>query len=240
MSEKSTSLAVIPKNSEEAIVIADGSHPVEGRCNARRVSGVGYCMKLPVIGRTRCFKHGGGTPIGAASPQFKHGRRSKYLPGNVAALYQSALDNPELMSLRDEIALIDTWINQRIERTAWGETRDRWETVIASTREINKAVASGDPSMLASAVEALTKVANAQSQSEHMMDDVVELIERRRRLVDSQAKMESSLQQNITAERAVLLVAALSDIVCQHVSDQETRRRVAQDLRALTMGQSSR
>jgi hypothetical protein len=235
----STALVVTDSPSSKATV-ADGTYPVEGRCNARRSSGIGYCMKLPVAGRTRCFKHGGGTPIGPASPQFKHGRRSKYLPGNVAALYQTALDNPELMSLRDEIALVDMWINTRIERTSWGETRDRWEIVISCAREINKAVASGDPGLLASAVESLTKVANAQDQSERMMDDVVELIERRRRLVDSQAKMEASLQQNITAERAILLVAALSDIVCQHVSDQETRRRIAQDLRALTMGQPSR
>lgn len=230
------SKALVEVKKSPSPVTADGSQPVPGRCNARRSNGQGYCMKLPAAGRTRCYKHGGATPIGPASPQFKHGRRSKYLPGNVAALYEEALQNPQLMSLRDEIALLDMAINQNLEAVTWGESRERWETVISSALTINRAIASGDANLLAAAVNDLTRVANNQSQSDTAINDVVNFVEQRRRLVETQTKLEAVLNQNITAERAVLFAAAIADIVTRHVTDPEIRQRIAQDIRALTMG----
>jgi len=47
-------------------------------CGAKTRSGK-PCAKPPCAGRTRCRLHGGATPVGMASPHYKHGRKSKYM-----------------------------------------------------------------------------------------------------------------------------------------------------------------
>jgi len=48
-----------------------------GLCGARLREG-GSCIELPVEGRSRCFRHGGATPVGRRSPHFRSGRYSRY------------------------------------------------------------------------------------------------------------------------------------------------------------------
>jgi hypothetical protein len=81
----------------------------EGRavCGAKLKNGNGHCRRVPNTGRSRCHVHGGATPRGLSSPHFKHGRYSTALPERLAATYEAALRDPELLDLRDEIALID-------------------------------------------------------------------------------------------------------------------------------------
>ena len=64
------------------------------------------CQRPPVAGRERCRLHGGATPIGAASPHFRTGRHSKYLPARLAGRYAEALADEKLLELRDDVALI--------------------------------------------------------------------------------------------------------------------------------------
>lgn len=64
----------------------------------------------------RCRIHGGTTPVGMALPQYKHGRYSKYLPSGLAQKYNDALLDTELVTLRDDIALVDSKIQERMEQ----------------------------------------------------------------------------------------------------------------------------
>jgi hypothetical protein len=84
-------------------------------------------------GRGVCLAHGGKTPRGAASPHFKTGRYSRSLPGHLVALYEQALNDPTLLSLRDEIALIDTMIGETLsqltEDMPWEKEREIFEQI---------------------------------------------------------------------------------------------------------------
>jgi hypothetical protein len=68
------------------------------------------CGARAVTGRNVCYHHGGRTPRGTASPHFQHGRYSRDLPTRVAARYEEAKADTELVSLRQEIALVDVRI----------------------------------------------------------------------------------------------------------------------------------
>lgn len=47
------------------------------RCGAKTRKGT-PCQRPPMAGMARCRLHGGATPIGMASPHYKHGRRSRF------------------------------------------------------------------------------------------------------------------------------------------------------------------
>jgi hypothetical protein len=69
----------------------------------------------------KCYRHGGATPAGIASPHFKTGKDSKYLkhlPASFAPHFN--VDNPHLIALIDELALVDAGMIELLER---GKTR---------------------------------------------------------------------------------------------------------------------
>src|SRR3954470_5731126 len=76
------------------------------RCGARTRKGAGPCRQPGMAPSGRCRMHGGKTPRGLASPLTKSGRYSRDLPTRVAARYENALADPELLSVRDDIALL--------------------------------------------------------------------------------------------------------------------------------------
>ena len=55
----------------------------------------------------RCRIHGGLSPKGTASARWKHGRYSRYLPKGIADAYKRAEAGPELLSLREDVAVLD-------------------------------------------------------------------------------------------------------------------------------------
>ena len=65
------------------------------------------CRAKVMLGRTTCYHHGGKSLVGPAVNTYRSGRHSRYLPVRMAAKYQEAEHDPELLSLRDEIALVD-------------------------------------------------------------------------------------------------------------------------------------
>jgi hypothetical protein len=92
------------------------------RCGAQTRTGV--ACRLASMPNGRCRMHGGATPRGAASPHFKHGRYSTAF-GGLAARVTTALDDPDRLTLRHEIALVDARLAELTEAPmdalAWGE-----------------------------------------------------------------------------------------------------------------------
>jgi hypothetical protein len=116
------------------------------QCTARSKRSGEQCRKHAMRGRTVCLAHGGKTPRGAASPHFRTGRYSRSLPGHLVAAYERALHDPMLLSLRDEVALIDTMIAETLSELTddmpWAKTRKIFHRVIRLTDQRRKLVES--------------------------------------------------------------------------------------------------
>lgn len=78
-----------------------------GVCGAKLRGRAETCRKAPLAGRTRCRLHGGASLIGVESRTYRHGRYSKALPPDMATRYRASRRDPALLTLRDEIALLD-------------------------------------------------------------------------------------------------------------------------------------
>lgn len=75
-------------------------------CGATRARGRGVCQSTALYPNGRCKVHGGPSPAGIASPSFKTGKHSRYLP-NLPADWASRYNtqDPELVTLHHELAL---------------------------------------------------------------------------------------------------------------------------------------
>ena len=80
------------------------------QCKAKSKRSGQQCQKDAVVGRRHCHMHGGKSPVGPASPAYRTGKYSKYMPRALKSKYEWALRDTHLNSLRDELAVLQTLI----------------------------------------------------------------------------------------------------------------------------------
>lgn len=195
---------------------------------AAKTKGSGQPCKLAALSSGRCRFHGGMSLKGIASPAFKHGLRSKYMPANLGARFRAAAADPELLRLDGDVALLEARLLELLERVgvggssgeAWGRLRGLWDEFRSLKPDevdrarlvmgsIGEAIASGTS-------DAATWAA------------IRELVEDRRRVIDSIRKHEVQAQEALTLDQAMLLFAALSQAVKQNVQDRVALRRISE------------
>lgn len=112
------------------------AQPHARRCTAKSKRSGGRCKNPPVRGRTVCRMHGGASPVGAASPQYKGAGRFKYLPVAMAERYRAAKADPELLALRKDLALLEVRLSTLLERVTETGPADVDAATWAEIREL--------------------------------------------------------------------------------------------------------
>jgi hypothetical protein len=161
------------------------------------------------------------------------GRRSKYLPNRLLGQYRALLADPELVAVRDDVALIDSRSNDLLRRVDLGESGQLWRRLRATHVAFMAAQRVGDVDAAADALAELGGLIDAGADDVEVWADIVDAIEIRRRLVDTEARRQRDLDGMITVDLAMSLVAAVGEIVNAKVTDQDVRREIARDVYAL-------
>lgn len=105
-------------------------------CGAQTRAGT-PCKKPPLKGRSRCRLHGGLTPVGADSPHFIHGLRSKHMGSALSDVMTSLEEKPthEMLAVDSEIRIL-TALEIACDR--FEHAADDLETMDVSTRIIER------------------------------------------------------------------------------------------------------
>lgn len=188
------------------------------------------CQNAPMA-NGRCRMHGGASLSGAASPRFKTGKFSRYLPERLQERYQEAQQDPELLELRDEIALADTRLLDLLDRVDSGESGAIWRKLQKQWAEYRKVEGTDEATDILMEIGVTISEGAADYAA---WDEVNKQLTQRQKLTESQRKRESELQQVITAEKAMVLIAQLTEIIRRHVTDPATRSAIATELVQLT------
>lgn len=69
-------------------------------CGAKLRNKEEYCRNKAIMVNGRCRNHGGLTPKGIASPNYKHGRYSRHLPNHLRDQYYETHNDPEITKLK--------------------------------------------------------------------------------------------------------------------------------------------
>jgi hypothetical protein len=202
-------------------------------CGARTKHDGTPCERSPVRGRTRCRLHGGKTLVGTASPTYRNGRYSTYVPERLRARYEQAEGDVELLSLRSEVALIDARLIDLLTRVDTGESGQLWAHLKKAHEEFKLYRLAGDVPRMTTALAKVEAVIERVGQDHTAWAEIGALIEQRRKLTESEAKRLITLQQMLTTEDAMALAYRLVDIVTRHVTDKHVLRDIVVDLTAL-------
>ena len=193
----------------------------------------GYqCGNKPLGDKAVCGLHGGKSLGGLASPVFKHGRYSKYVPSNLLEKYNQAADDPDLLSLRDEIRIVDARIMEELELLSDNESHQDWQTLGTTWDRLVNAQNSGNTdraNQLLQDVHRLIQEGRHAPPRRELWANYDDLVETRRKLVTTEARRLAEMNQLITAERAMTLVYAVVGIVRDNIQKYINEKQVADD-----------
>lgn len=191
-------------------------------CGAKTKSG-GTC-KQPAKANGRCRYHFGNMPVGPAHPRYKHGRYSKIkMPEGLKQRYYAAMSDPEYLSMRSELAILDGMLSERLETMEEGGAGDLWKSARKTYALLDSAITSADLPGIRSAMFDLKDIINAGASEHAARTELRDLIKERKQLTESITKQMVSMRQVVTVEQSMALVARLIDMIESGVSDRKER-----------------
>ena len=200
-------------------------------CGAKTRQG-GVC-KQPALPNGRCHYHGGKSLAGLASPTYQTGRYSKVLPARLAGRYAEAQADAALLELRGDIALTDARLADLLGRVDTGESGALWSRLMQARTDLLLYRRAGDTVKTAEALNALLDLVGQGHADYRAWAEVGQVVEQRRRLVESERKRLVEMQQTLTVEKAMLLIGAIGGIIKAHVQDRHVLSAISNDIQAL-------
>lgn len=205
------------------------------QCTAKSKRSQERCRRPACVGRNVCHIHGGKTLQGIASGTYKTGKRSKFLPLHLAADYQRALDDPDLHSIADEIALSDARLCELLRRIETNDLGSAWGHLDTAYQQFTACRSAGDVAGMGKALTAMeTQI--GRGKDDYLLwreiSDQVKLLstlrlQEHRRLVD--------LESMMSAQQAGLLFGLIQQAVHKAVTthaDADTARRILAAIQA--------
>lgn len=213
-------------------------------CNARTKSGTGYCEHpagwgTDHLGEGRCKLHGGASLAGRDHPMYKHGRRSATLPTRLLADFHQAMNDPALLSLREDIATIDARIIDLQKRLDTGEAGNLWRLArtamsrFKSARESSTMEAETKRHIMAEALDELDRLIVKGTSDYRAWDEIAKAMNDRRRMIDSEHKRAVAMGQMMSADAVLTLVDSINKVINDVVSDPTIRAKVAVGIMSL-------
>lgn len=203
------------------------------QCTAKsKQSGV-QCKKDAVAGCSVCHIHGGKSLAGIASPTYKDGRYSRYMPTRMRGRYEEAQRDPALLELREEIALLDARLVDLLSRVDTGESGALWRALMTARMELIAAKRAGDLKEQGALLNHILELISQGHSDYRAWSEIAVTLEQRRKLVESERKRLVEAQQTLTVEKAMLLIGAIGGIIKAHVTNAEQLRAISHDISAL-------
>lgn len=191
-------------------------------CGARRKNGP--CMKPPLAGKLRCRICGGTSPGG----KIVHGRRSKTLPAKWAAYALEAMEDPELVSTRDNLAALEGFKCSLLEEVRDGKSGS--EIIEDANRlmvDVRKAIAGKNIEALKSSLDELAALLSAAGSYEKKIDRYLELVDLERKLQETEVRRMAVLNMYVSSQHLAAFMARLRLDVLEVVGNAGERSELA-------------
>lgn len=229
-----------PKNPKHTRPVKGSATVIPGRCGMPLRNAPGrFCPRWPVAGRKRCKTHGGRALAGVAHPSWKGGR-SKYVPQVLAAKYADALADPKLLTLHHEIAVVDARIAgllQSLQPKAPGAPTANWTEALGHLKAWTEATIAGKKGDAGAAILKLQALLTAGAAEAGTWAALQEAIDLRRKLTESEARVEKDLQIMVRTDKFYQLIDLLVLAVKENVTDDQFKALGARGVQQAIHGQ---
>lgn len=210
------------------------------QCTAKSKQSGEQCKKDAMLGRNVCHIHGGKTPKGAASPHFKTGAHSKYLPTKLGAIYESIESDLEANVLSRNIRLRETLIRQNLAliedapdaAQAWDSLRKELDNLTASFQDENYG-------KVAVSLDKLGRMVDERQLYHLSVAEIRKDLNEQRNDTSAKAAITLKGENAIGVTELMAFVGAMMNLISTTVSNANERNRIYDAIERLTSAKES-
>jgi hypothetical protein len=169
---------------------------------------------------------------GMASGTFRTGRFSKYMPKALKKDYESALADTELLSLRDDVALLEAR-QAELLRKMDSVAQVPWARVVSAVDNLARCKDGERAGCLAELSELVRAGGSAAATVAGCWQELREVLQEKARVVQAESRRLDEMHQTMTRSQAVLLMAEVAAAVRENVTDRHVLQRIQNRLNAV-------
>ena len=158
-------------------------------------------------------------------------------PEQLQALMKTAMDDQELMDLRESVALLSARLTQTVSTlnsfesiAAWGSLQDRID-------DIEKNLETSSEDDIRAALEDIRELAiNGVEDYKIWQKDIFPAVKMHKELIESDAKQRKYLAQAMSIEQAIVFKELLLRAIHEEVKDAAIKRKIGLKMANLLRG----
>jgi hypothetical protein len=210
-------------------------HPMQAStphaiCGAKTRNG-GKCKGKP-MSNGRCRMHGGGSLAGVASPTFKDGSRSAYMPKNLASIYEQVKD--ETADLQRNMALNEAFIREKLKTLEdGGDSREIWQKMQKAVNDLKVYMANENYGGVMVMADLIEKLADERERYHRTVTEIQGTLAEQRRDLQAKAGIELSKARAVSAEQFNTFAAAVLIAIKEEIVDRKQREQLANRLTSI-------
>lgn len=228
----------------------------DGICTAKTKTTGGKCKNRALAPTTKCKFHGGKSLRGPAHPRYKDGTNSQLalaIPKHMRETFLAIGRRDDLVHLRGEISLLEAREVQLLQNLQGGGSADFWkkirklrayhddlQTELESLRAGPGKWSQEDIDKAQTEIDAVTaEILGMIDMGAHDADvwrEILEAVEMRRRLSDTERRRLEMLQAFLTPEQALAFASHLVSIVRDVVDDRRQLSAIVARVQQLLPG----
>lgn len=221
-------LAVIERASTNTA--HDGDKPMRRKCAAHLSDGSGTpCDSNIVMANGKCKAHGGKTPRGIAHPNYKTGEWCKDLPARLRDRAGRAFADPDLLSQKKAIAILEARFWDVMASTSNQESGELWQSLYEAKQTYFKARGKDTENTRARALQDIWYLIIEGYNERQSWREMRKIIQELRTVRESEQRSLINKQQNLSTAEAMVMLGHVSFAMkdaASLITDPEQRKAV--------------
>jgi hypothetical protein len=170
----------------------------------------------------RCYQHGGASLVGAASATAKTLEHSQFLPARMKKRYEESLEDPQLLTLKREVAVIRTRLTELLQRVdERGLGRDTAVQLDKAYKDLRVGMAAQDKAMTERAFLELGGLIQEAQQDYAIWNTINQQIGLLERTTAAERKRLVEAEYVVKVEEVMNFVGAVVGIIQDTVKDRQ-------------------
>ncbi len=178
-----------------------------------------------------CRMHGGASLVGVASPKATHMRNSKTLPKHIRTNYDKAMENQDYLSLRREIALIDTRLELLKEQLGDSNVIGLFKKLPRMIDWLVRAIGRGDTKRVGQLIVQLQEMAERGGEEIETWHEMYQVMGIKSGLVTNEMRMMVAMGLMVTAEEQLASIQFIENVLRDEIRDPVMLNRIGKRLR---------
>lgn len=204
------------------------------KCAAKAKSTGKRCKNDAMPGMRVCGIHGGKTPKGEASPHFKHGKFSKYMPERLKQRFEEAEQDTQTGILQRNISIRDALLVDRLKSLdGLPDSSKAWETMRKLIDDQKKAFKNEDYGAVVLSYEEIDRLIDDAMLMHHAIADINDLMKEQRNDEKAIADIQYKGENAIPARELMTLMGGVLAVIQSVITNKDQRVQIAHGINQL-------